>query len=131
MLFFLSKIRTLQWLFLFLFRSSSPQQSPSTQQSLAGTPRTPFQGSISKTFRGSIGSFVSGTNFVLHHKPHQRTNGEVKGGNRGDVYMELFFQPYLRVFPFMDFYPSKWLPCSSNILKQIFSTFRHQELQYG
>lgn len=101
MLFLLSKIRTLKWLFLFLFRSSSLNRAfkPAEPGMNAGTYRTPFQASISKTFTGSMGSFVSGTNFVLHHKPHQGTNGEAKGGNRGDVYKKIILSTLFKGAP--------------------------------
>lgn len=93
-IFFLSKSRTLQWLFLFLFRSSFPNRAfkPAEPGMQRGTHRTPFQ-----LFQGL--HWLHGLICVWHQLcfTPQTPSGNKwrsKETNRGDAYTEIFFQPY-------------------------------------
>lgn len=106
--FFFLKAEHSNGYFYSCLEAASPT-GPSNQQSLACKEAlTGPHFSFSKAFTGSMGSFVSGTNFVLHHKPHQGTNGGVKRQTEGMFTLKYSFSP-IQGAPFINFYPSKQL----------------------
>lgn len=132
MLFFLSKIRTLQWLFLFLFRSSSPSRAfrpaePGRQSRDSQDP-TPGQHFQDLPWLHGFICVWHQLCFTPQTPPENkwRSKGRKQRGCLHGTILSTLFKGAL----FMNFYPSKWLLCS-NTLIHIFSTCSHQELQYG